>query len=81
MKTLAILRQLEPRDRSGELPANAREATLRKHQVDITEKEDVEVVEEFGGPCRGRTYGPLIKSGNRAIIRTARCYEGFLVYR
>ena len=62
MKTLAILRQLEPRDRSGELPANAREATLRKHQVDITEKEDVEVVEEFGGPCRGRTYGPLIKS-------------------
>jgi hypothetical protein len=22
----------------------------------------VEVVEEFGGPCRGRTYGPLIKS-------------------
>ena len=26
---------------------------------------------KFGGPCRGRTYGPLIKSGNRAIIRTA----------
>ena len=22
----------------------------------------MEVVEEFGGPCRGRTYGPLIKS-------------------
>jgi len=20
------------------------------------------VVEKFGGPCRGRTYGPLIKS-------------------
>ena len=20
------------------------------------------MVEEFGGPCRGRTYGPLIKS-------------------
>ena len=32
------------------------------HQVDITHKEDVEVVEKFGGPCRGRTYGPLIKS-------------------
>ncbi|MEO7859883.1 MAG: site-specific integrase, partial [Nitrospirales bacterium] len=30
-----------------------------------------EVVGIFGGPCRGRTYGPLIKSGNRAIIRTA----------
>ena len=32
------------------------------HQVDIIEDEDAEVVEEFGGPCRGRTYGPLIKS-------------------
>ncbi len=32
------------------------------HQVDITEKQDAEVVEKFGGPCRGRTYGPLIKS-------------------
>jgi hypothetical protein len=36
--------------------------TMSWHQVDITEKEDVEVVEKFGGPCRGRTYGPLIKS-------------------
>ncbi len=25
-------------------------------------REDSEVIEEFGGPCRGRTYGPLIKS-------------------
>ena len=32
------------------------------HQVDITEKEETEVIEKFGGPCRGRTYGPLIKS-------------------
>jgi len=32
------------------------------HQVDITEKKAMEVVEKFGGPCRGRTYGPLIKS-------------------
>jgi|GEM_PF-1138899 len=36
--------------------------TKRWHQVDITEGHDSEVVEEFGGPCRGRTYGPLIKS-------------------
>ena len=36
--------------------------TMSWHQVDITEKEDSEVVEKFGGPCRGRTYGPLIKS-------------------
>ena len=34
----------------------------------------------FGGPCRGRTYGPLIKSGRRPMIRTARCCEGFPVY-
>ena len=33
-----------------------------------------------GGPCRGRTYGPLIKSGRRPIIRTARCCEGFPVF-
>ena len=39
------------------------------HQVDRTEKEDSEVVEEFGGPCRGRTYGPLIKSRIRAIYK------------
>jgi integrase len=32
------------------------------HQVDVIEEKDSEVVEEFGGPCRGRTYGPLIKS-------------------
>ena len=32
------------------------------HQVDITENADSEVIEKFGGPCRGRTYGPLIKS-------------------
>ena len=36
--------------------------TMSWHQVDITENEDSEVVEKFGGPCRGRTYGPLIKS-------------------
>jgi hypothetical protein len=25
-------------------------------------EENLEVVGKFGGPCRGRTYGPLIKS-------------------
>ena len=45
--------------------------TMSWHHVDITQKEDVEVVEKFGGPCRGRTYGPLIKSDIRAIIRSA----------
>jgi hypothetical protein len=35
----------------------------------------------FGGRCRGRTYGPLIKSGRRPMIGTARCCEGFPVYR
>ena len=55
------------------------------HQVDKIEEKDAEVVKKFGGPCRGRTYGPLIKSEaggllksliDRAIPRlyyTARC--------
>ena len=51
------------------------------HQVDIIEEEGAEVLETFGGPCRGRTYGPLIKSGRRPMIGTARCCEGFPVYR
>jgi integrase len=32
------------------------------HQVDIIPKESAEPIEKIGGPCRGRTYGPLIKS-------------------
>ena len=35
-----------------------------------------EVVENFCGSCRGRTYGPLIKSGRRPMIQTARSCEG-----
>ncbi len=34
----------------------------------------------FGGPCRGRTYGPLIKSGNRAIYQWARFCDGFPIF-
>ena len=47
---------------------NVRDTPLEKvgtktwHQVDIIEQEGAEVLETFGGPCRGRTYGPLIKS-------------------
>jgi hypothetical protein len=44
-------------------------------------EENSKVIEIFGGPCRGRTYGPLIKSGRRPMIRTARCCKGFPVYR
>jgi len=33
----------------------------------MTEKEESEVVEKFGGPCRGRTYGPLMKSPDEAL--------------
>jgi len=32
---------------------------------------------ENGGPCRGRTYGPLIKSVKRPIFVRSRCCEGF----
>jgi Phage integrase family len=39
------------------------------HQVDIIEGKDAEVVEEIGGPCRGRTYGPLIKSLSSSFLR------------
>ena len=35
------------------------------HRVDIIEGQDSQVAEEFGGPCRGRTYGPLIKSEDK----------------
>ena len=43
--------------------------TTSWHQVDIIEEKDSEVVEEFGGPCRGRTYGPLIKSGKACFSK------------
>jgi hypothetical protein len=43
--------------------------TMSGHQVDITGKEDSEVVGKFGGLCRGRTYGPLIKSGKQAMFK------------
>ena len=39
------------------------------HQVDIIEKESAEVIESFGGPCRGRTYGPLIKSEAKGVAQ------------
>jgi hypothetical protein len=34
------------------------------HQVDKIEEKDAEVVKKYGGPCRGRIYGPLIKSAH-----------------
>jgi hypothetical protein len=33
----------------------------------VGEVENSEVVGKFGGPCRGRTYGPLIKSLDEAL--------------
>ncbi len=39
------------------------------HQVDISEENDSEVVEKVGGPCRGRTYGPLIKSKANGVAQ------------
>jgi integrase len=32
-------------------------------------EENSEVVEKFGGPCRGRTYGPLIKSESEGTVQ------------
>ena len=39
------------------------------HQVDIIEEEGAEVLETFGGPCRGRTYGPLMKSPTERLTQ------------
>ena len=39
------------------------------HQVDKIEEEDAEVVKKYGGPCRGRTYGPLIKSEAEGVAQ------------
>jgi hypothetical protein len=39
------------------------------HQVDKIEEKDAEVVKKFCGPCRGRTYGPLIKSEAEGVAQ------------
>jgi hypothetical protein len=65
-------------------PKRSKTAPSHGCQTVAAVEENWEVVcksAEFGGPCRGRTYGPLIKSGRRPINRTARCCEGFPVYR
>jgi len=49
------------------------------HQVDIIEKQNAEVVEKFGGPCRGRTYGPLIK--RCPIDQTQQTHEHLSEYK
>ncbi len=40
-----------------------------------------EELARIGGSGMREVYGPLIKSGNRPIIRTARCCKGFPVFR
>jgi hypothetical protein len=46
----------------------------------LEEAQAAEVVDlESGGPCRDRTYGPLIKSWNRALFTMARLCNGFPV--
>ena len=37
--------------------------------VPLEPDEDLEVVGKIGGPCRGRTYGPLIKRTNDTVAR------------
>ena len=47
----------------------------------LPDRPNLEVIENMtgkdGGPCRGRTYGPLIKEGERAIFDKARYCNGF----
>ena len=47
------------------LPGSAQHNRQTGHQVDIIDGQESEAVEKFGGPCRGRTYGPLIKSSDQ----------------
>ena len=41
-------------------PQSEKLGTKTWNQVDRIEKQDADVIEEFGGSCRGRTYGPGI---------------------
>ena len=52
---------------ADQLRHNCRLGTYTRtgHQVDISEGQESEAVEKCGGPCRGRTYGPLIKSSDQ----------------
>jgi hypothetical protein len=67
MWTLRVKTGVRPEEAYGMHFVNVLDTRFEKagtktwHQVDITKKEESEVVENFGGPCRGRTYGPLIK--------------------
>ena len=45
---------------TGALPNQDGESSLHRE----VEERNAEVVGKFGGPCRGRTYGPLIKSSD-----------------
>jgi len=44
--------------------ASEKVGTRTWHQNEEIVENDSEVVEKFGGPCRGRTCGPLIKSSD-----------------
>ena len=54
-------------------PLRAHTIHERLHRVNMgrTQKYWRLYVVDFGGPCRSRTYGPLIKSANRAVFVTA----------
>jgi hypothetical protein len=38
-------------------------------------EENLEVIGKFGGPCRGRTYGPLIKRNRNTFYRGFQCWK------
>jgi len=48
--------------------AEATKCNLPATEAGERETEEPEVIEKIGGPCRGRTYGPLIKSANKAFF-------------
>ena len=62
--TVALYGHLVPGLNKGAVHAlaEATKCNLGATEAEVDSLEDSQVVEEFGGPCRGRTYGPLIKS-------------------
>ena len=49
--------------------AEATKCNPRATELKDERERDSETVENIGGPCRGRTYGPLIKSEAKGIAQ------------
>ena len=74
-------RYVDVLDRESEKVWHQKLAPITEMKGDLVggESEVVERIEgNDGGPCRGRTYGPLIKSVKWLDFAKARCCNSFL---